>query len=309
MKFAHLGEAALAESYRNRALAAWRWAEQHEGNTGIESWNPAWRSHRAFQDAKANAAVSLWALTGDAAYERIYAGMPGFDNPVPRTGRSVAARGYWMLHQAGVRQGNPEILSAIRARTAALYRSTLGNVTTDPARSPSPMIFDRPTGTVGHGDYGFAINHPYSTFNTWLPIVLLLDEPAHGLGEQARVNVQRWIEADVAYTTGRNPHGRGFITGFGHNPPRSIHHNDLQGTGLTMPFPGLIAFGVVSDGFLRAFVDRENFKPSINELPYHYRLVFGPGIHNALGEFTPQNLLWPLLASVIAADYVGSARP
>lgn len=309
LKFERLGEAGLAETYGRRAHAAWDWAARHEGDTDLESWNPAWRAHRAFLDAKANAAVALWALTGDEAFARVFASVPGHTTPVPRTGRSVAARAYWMLHQAGIRRGDPAILRSIRGQTAALYRATLAHVHADPARSPSPMIFDRPTGPIGHGDYGFSIHHPYSTVHTWFPILLLLDEPDHGLGPEARINVQRWVEADLAYATGRNPHGRAFITGFGHNPPRSIHHNELQGSGLTIPFPGLIAFGLVSDGRLSTLNSGEGYEPAIETLPYHYRLVFGIDIHRTMGEFTPQNSLWPLLTAVIAADHLGAPAP
>lgn len=304
LKFQQLGDIPMSEIYHQRALKAWRWAVANEDRKDLEGWNPEWRANRSFLNAKANAAVAFWGLTGEKAYEDIFAAIEGYADPTSMLKRRAAATAYWMLHQSGIREGNPAILDPIRAHAIEAYRTTAVLGAADPLLSPSPVIFDRPVGDMGHGEYFMSINQPYRSAYTWFPIVLLLDEPDGPLGAKEKVEVQRWINADIAYMLGRNPHGRSFITGYGHNPPRSIHLNDLQGTGLSMPFPGLVPFGLVSNGWLYAMIDGDHFKPSIEELPYHYRLVFGPDIHRNQGEFTPQNSQWPLLRAFLAADYL-----
>jgi endoglucanase len=47
----------------------------------------------------------------------------------------------------------------------------------------------------------------------------------------------------LAYLYGRNPYGRSFVTGDGHNPPMFPHHRPSAGDGIETPWPGHLVGG------------------------------------------------------------------
>jgi endoglucanase len=47
----------------------------------------------------------------------------------------------------------------------------------------------------------------------------------------------------LAYLYGRNPYGRSFVTGEGHNPPRFPHHRPSAADGIDAPWPGHLVGG------------------------------------------------------------------
>lgn len=57
---------------------------------------------------------------------------------------------------------------------------------------------------------------------------------------------KRYLEAalqNADYVLGRNATGYCFVTGYGHKPPRNIHHRISSADGIDAPMPGLLAGG------------------------------------------------------------------
>ncbi len=307
ISFDRLGDSAMKQFYIERALAAWNWAFQYENDARLPGWNPAWRSHRDFGSAKANAAVSLWALTGEKKYHDAYSSSKGYTNPRNAvSGQPTAARAYLIYDQIGYRKGDAQVLAAIRKEVLDNgYPGLLALVNTNPDQSPTGFSFARPMGPRGTGEYGMSLNNPYLSALEYLPLLLLTDDPQVTFTSEMRRNLHQWIDAEISYTAGRNPLGRSFITGFGHDMPRSLHHRDFAGTGLKYPFPGLIAFGLMSNRLTKENMGKaDGYQPPPIEMPYPYRVVFGSDIHHGLGEFTPQHNLWPTLLAAICAHEI-----
>lgn len=308
LKMESIGEQILRAFYAERALAAWDWAAAHEDISDPRAWNPDWRQSRHFLDAKANAAVALWGLTGEARFHQAWAALPDHTQPIMRRGRHTSARAYLMIHQLGLQRGDPAKLAEIRNHAMAAFADVRQRALEAEEGSGLPLLFDRPLSALGHGDYGLSINHPYGVWWELFPSLLLLFGADTPFTSEDRQNLHRWIDAELNYLCGRNPHGRSFITGFGRDMPRAIHHNDWQGTGLSVPFPGLVPFGLLSHTRVRDVIDGSGYSPPVPEMPYHYRLVNGLGIHPNQGEFTPQNTLWQAVVAAVAADYIGSFK-
>jgi endoglucanase len=71
-----------------------------------------------------------------------------------------------------------------------------------------------------------------------LSLTLLL---AHHLtGDRRYLDV---VVDQLAYLYGRNPYGRSFVTGEGHNPPRFPHHRPSEADGIEEPWPGHLVGG------------------------------------------------------------------
>lgn len=297
-----IGEYSLKDFYEERALRAWAWAAANESRTDLEGWNPNWRSKFTFRDAKALAAAALWGLTGEDIYHNAWDAVDENTQPILSSGRAISARAYLIFHQIGYREGRSARLSSIRGNVITAYQSILSRANADPLTDPSAVIFNRPVGTRGNAEYGYNINNPYATWFDYLPILLLLDDPATGFTSVVRDNLRTWTEAELSFAAGRNPLGKSFITGFGFDSPRALHHNDLQGTGLKVAFPGLMAFGLLSNRQINTVINSSGFEPTLTQLPYPFRVVFGPDIHPNQGEFTPQNSQWQLLVAAIVAD-------
>lgn len=299
IKFDIVGDVGMRAVYESRAREAWGWALAHEDLHDGDGWNPAWRTHGAFRSAKAIAAVSLWGLSGEAGFHDAWESVPG--HAVARSG-GVAARIYLILDLVGYRAARPAKRAAIHADA---YQ--MGFMRILARKGPAAVAFGRPLGPDGDGEWRSTLNLPYAVHRDYLGLFLAAAHPAQKrFDAAARARIRQWIEAEVSYTTGRSPMGRGFVTGFGYDPPRSIQFTDWTGMGLASPPPGLIAFGVVSNRMLRDGAEQDGYEPTMSRTPYPLRVAFGDGVHPTVSEFAFLGTLWPTLVAAIMADTVGA---
>ena len=100
---------------------------------------------------------------------------------------------------------------------------------------------DRIVANHDSNGYGRGLRSYYWGCNGSVARTVLNLAVAHRLTNDARYTD---VAIDqLAYLYGRNPYGRSFVTGEGHNPPKAPHHRPSVGDSIEAPWPGHLVGG------------------------------------------------------------------
>ncbi|MFZ5817058.1 MAG: glycoside hydrolase family 9 protein [Bacillota bacterium] len=251
-----------AERLKAAALQAWTWLQAHPnlinppvGNTGPYLSN-------SDRHARLWAAAELFALTGDAAYERYLT-----ENPRESVGpiNWANATGLALFTYAFTPQADP----AFRARVEELLLAE--------AKKRVERARQHPYGVaLGLSEYEWASAKATQAIALHLILANKLKPDASYLPTAA---------AQLDWVLGRNPLERSFVTGVGANPAKHPHHRLWVATGKTVP--GLLVGGPNDRGQdshvpkglgARSYVDDDrSYSSNEPAIDYNAPLVFVAG--------------------------------
>ena len=169
------------------------------------------------------AAVELWQTTGDASYLNDFESRAkGLAHKVNRTCgwadvTNLGMYTYVLSRRAG---REPSMVNAVRAE--------LVSVADDIAKTASAHGYGRPLGTT----YYWGCNGDVAQQVQTLQVANML--------RPDRRYVDTSLDA-LGYLFGRNPYGRSFVTGLGHDPP--MHPHDRRSAASNFPWPGYLVGG------------------------------------------------------------------
>lgn len=214
---------ASANTYQAAAESAWQWAVKHPNlpYRNPENVSTGEYGDSQFDDEFAWAASELLITTGKSEYYdaiNTHLGAPS----TPNWGGTMGLA-YLSLLKEGQSRLSANQINTIQADFLA-YADQL--VATDAASGFHVAMREN---DFVWGSNGVAMNH-----GMILATAYMLTQ-----SEKYRTTMSHLVD----YVLGKNPTGYSFVTGFGHKPPRFIHHRQSQADSIADPVPGFIAGG------------------------------------------------------------------
>lgn len=237
--FTDIDQSLSAECLR-AANAAWNWALQNPKAiyvqpddilTGVYVYE-----HEDFKDEFAWAGTELFIATGDGRYiegidfTALPVGIPSWDWVSPLAWISLAQHAEAVKDKIPTElirekiQGVADLLKNEYSRSA--YRIPMGAF-------PEPAMIGRQVQDFAWGSNSAAANQG-----------MMLIQAYRLQGDRSYLNA---AAANLDYILGRNPLGLSYVTGWGTNSPRHIHHRPSEADGIDDPVPGFLAGGPQSE--------------------------------------------------------------
>ncbi|HEY7771654.1 MAG TPA: glycoside hydrolase family 9 protein [Marinagarivorans sp.] len=211
-----------AERYKNAALRAWEWAEDHPATVfeQPEGFRTGMYASSADQlsDEWAWASAELFALTGKKKYLKEF--------EVPKSIRSPEWRDVEALAMLSL-ANNPKTPKKLKAEVEAKLVETADNWVQQMKASGYGVAMAG--GDFRWGSNGVAANKAAALFaiNALAPNAAYLET----------------AESLLDYLLGRNPNNVSYLTGFGERAIKAPHHRVSEADDVLAPVPGMLAGG------------------------------------------------------------------
>jgi endoglucanase len=233
----------LASVYREKALAAWQFLEEHQEPISVSqaersAFTGAYWSGDA--DDRLWAAAEIWELTGDAEALAFF----------EQKAATVMVENYWDWQNLANFGTFTYLLSKREGRKPELVKQltdALGAGVASLRDTADKHPYGRPAGV----QYYWGINGVVARMALNIGVYdALVPDPRN---RDLLVKV-------VDHLLGRNYYGRSYVTGIGHDPPYYPHHRPSVADGNPEPWPGLLVGGPWADtgNAATAWVDSAN---------------------------------------------------
>jgi len=211
----------LAQQYRQQALRAWQWAQQHPQQfyQQPDDVHTGAYGDQQLADEFAWAGAELYLMTGDAAYlQRLQALEGPMSTP---SWANVSALGYFSL------ASNPSADPAVRRSAQQKIQTAAAQILRQHQSSAYQVAMTKPDFVWGSN--AVAMNKAMLLYQAWK------------ISPDAQL--QQAMQGLLDYVLGRNPLQMSYVTGFGARSPQQIHHRPSAADAVSAPVPGWLAGG------------------------------------------------------------------
>lgn len=213
----------LAQQYRDAAISAWQWAQQHNNVVYQQPEDVSTGAYgdQHFEDEFAWAAAELYLLTNETSYLDkfkqldVAISVPSWGNTSALGYISLLANGHELLAETDYQAFSAK-LTALADAIVEQYQQSAYQV----AMQNSDFVW---------GSNSVALNK-----------AMLLLQAQHLTADQDYKNAAIGL---LDYVLGRNPTDYSYVTGYGSKTPMHIHHRPSEADGIVEPVPGFIAGG------------------------------------------------------------------